>query len=87
MFTELDDYKYNGGFIGKNEVSQEIITGLVTLRYNYEINNQSLNAESKLRPECNCNWTCSIYGESCSNCKVTSSGCGFLWAFNCENHV
>ena len=85
MFTELNDYTYSGEFLGKRKVSQEIINGLKTLRYNY--NSQSADGASKLRPDCNCNWTCHLYGESNTNCKVTSSGCGFLWAFNCENHV
>jgi len=34
---------------------------------------------------CNCNWTCGDgpHGTT-SNCKRTSSGCGFLWAHPCE---
>lgn len=42
-------------------------------------------------PDCNCDWTCgdplASYScsalESASCCNITTSGCGFIWAFPC----
>ena len=75
MFTNLYDYNYYGKFEGKTKVSIKAIE-------KFKINN-SINSKIP----CNCEWTCSWYGNSTSNCKTTSSGCGFMWFFECEHAV
>lgn len=89
MFTELNDYKYEGTFKGKTKVSQEIINDLYSINYEYKTDNSNIeHNKSSASRDCNCNWTCDLYaGGSTSNCKATSSGCGFLWAFSCEKRV
>lgn len=89
MFTELNDYKYEGKFKGNSIVPKEIITDLYSMNYDYKANEigTEINKTTVTR-DCNCNWTCDSYvGGSTSNCKATSSGCGFLWAFSCERRV
>jgi hypothetical protein len=90
MFATLDNYKYNEHFVGRTKVSEEFRQSLVSIRFNYKKNAENIGINSKSnggRP-CNCNWTCSLYaGGPSSNCKPTTSGCGFLWAFECEKRV
>lgn len=82
MFNTLDDY-----------------TVLNTIDYRYDIETSSAvhalleddfngpfdGGGTSDKKKCNCNWTCGGAGSSCSHsdCKKTSSGCGFLWAFPC----
>lgn len=75
MFTSLDNYKYNGKFEGKFKVSTQVVESF-----------KVKNTETSKVP-CNCEWTCSWYGSSSSNCSGTSSGCGFMWFFECEHAV
>jgi hypothetical protein len=75
MFANLNDYKYNGKFEGKTRVSIKAIE-------EFKISNSITS-----KYPCNCEWTCSWYGSSTSNCKGTSSGCGFMWFFECEHGV
>ena len=89
MFTELNDYQCEGKFKGNTTVPKEIITDLYSMNYDYNANEivSDMNKTTVTR-DCNCNWTCDSYaGGSTSNCKSTSSGCGFLWAFSCERRV
>lgn len=90
MFTTLEDYNFRDTFTGRTKVSSEILNDLRSLNYNYESNSVKSNPLSRgvgLK-DCNCNWTCGLYaGGSTSKCKTTTSGCGFLWAFDCENRV
>jgi hypothetical protein len=89
MFTELNNYKYEGNFKGKTKVTKEIINDLYSMNYEYKtdvLNTQLTN--KTVAKDCNCNWTCDLYaGGSSANCKKSSSGCGFLWAFECERRV
>lgn len=89
MFTELNDYQYEGKFKGNTTVPKEIITDLYSMNYDYKANEigAEINKTTVTRA-CNCNWTCDSYaGGSTSNCTSTTSGCGFLWAFSCERRV
>lgn len=84
MFLKLDDYKVKNN--AKNPVSEEI---KLQLKNNKMLINDgmqnNLNLTSrKFAIDCSCNWTCSSFcSNTTSNCNVTSSGCGFLWAFEC----
>lgn len=87
MFTELNDYEYEGQFKGKTKVTKEIINSIYSMNYTYKTNTLDIQSTNKVGA-CNCNWTCNLYvGSSTANCKSTSSGCGFLWAFPCERRV
>lgn len=87
MFTSLENYKFEEHFVGTVKVNDDLKKSLKSLRFNYTKNVISNSAKSNGKP-CNCNWTCSLYaGGSTRNCSVTTSGCGFLWAFECENRV
>ena len=81
MFFSLDDYEFNGTFVGRSPISNE------TLK---QINEVGLSKEvvtGKLK-KCNCDWLCDFYaGGNQGNCKPTTSGCGFLWAFDCTGYV
>lgn len=90
MFTTLEDYNFKGTFTGRTKVSSEILNDLKSLNYNYESNSIKSSPLSRGMglKDCNCNWTCGLYaGGSTSKCKTTTSGCGFLWAFDCESRV
>jgi hypothetical protein len=89
MFTELNNYKYEGKFKGNAMVPEYIIADLYSMNYDYKTNEiGSETNKTTLTRDCNCNWTCDSYaGGSTANCKSTSSGCGFLWAFSCERRV
>lgn len=90
MFTTLDDYRFEGHFTGITKVNDDLQNSLKSLKFNYikYINNTILTAKSNGGKPCNCNWTCSLYaGGSTTKCNQTTSGCGFLWAFPCENRV
>ncbi|MFV8356688.1 bacteriocin fulvocin C-related protein [Flavobacterium sp. XS1P32] len=89
MFTELNDYRYEGKFKGNTIAPKEIITDLYSMNYDYKANEigAEINKTTVTRA-CNCNWTCDSYaGGSTANCTSTTSGCGFLWAFSCERRV
>lgn len=89
MFTELNDYKYEGKFKGNTIVPKEIITDLYSMNYDYKANEigSKIN-KTTVTSACNCNWTCDSYaGGSTADCTSTTSGCGFLWAFSCERRV
>jgi hypothetical protein len=75
MFANLNDYNYDGKFEGKTKIS------LVAIE-KFKISNSITS-----RISCNCEWTCSWYGSSSSNCSGTRSGCGFMWFFECEHAV
>lgn len=90
MFTTLENYNYEGHFRGKTLVNDEFKKSLNSLKFNYIMNPEisNLTLKNNGRKPCNCNWTCSLYaGGSSSNCETTRSGCGFLWAFECEERV
>lgn len=89
MFMSLNDYKFEGGFIGTAKVNDALKKSLKLVKFNYTKNTNIPNLNAKTNGgACNCNWTCSLYaGGSTTNCRQTTSGCGFLWAFPCENRV
>lgn len=90
MFATLDNYKYQGHFTGTAKVNEDLQKSLKQFKFNYNKNiiPTDINGKTTGGRPCNCNWTCSLYaGGGSSNCSVTTSGCGFLWAFECEERV
>lgn len=81
MFNVLNNYNYSGSFVGKTVISDLTIKDIKDFGLSQEV------ITEKLR-DCNCRWTCDWYaGGNSGNCHVTSSGCGFMWAFECTGHV
>lgn len=98
MFSSLYDYNYNAKFAGVEKVSDNILNDIK--RLGAFSNNNDGGGASK---DCNCRWTCSWYNRDGSvkgsgssekssqaiatSCHITSSGCGFLWASECDGYV
>ncbi|MEO8534486.1 MAG: bacteriocin fulvocin C-related protein, partial [Flavobacterium sp.] len=58
----------------------------ISLKFNYE-KNISISSKTNIK-SCNCKWTCSLYaGGGSKKCTETRSGCGFFWAFECDQRV
>ncbi|MBC7641732.1 MAG: bacteriocin fulvocin C-related protein [Flavobacterium sp.] len=74
MFYTLNDYD---GSNQKGSVSEYTLSTLKNIGPN-------VNPVSK---ECTCNWMCSTLGGHHGGCRVTMSGCGFLWAFSCDGTI
>ncbi len=79
MFLKLDDY------IAKDYKPTSVLDG-----YKAQINEQNMNFEPTTidttgrKIPCNCDWSCSsMCSKQTKKCAMTSSGCGFLWAFEC----
>lgn len=77
IFMKLDDYS------NKDYTYISVLDGIKN-----QINTQNVNFESgavdKAKIPCNCDWTCSsMCSHPTKNCAMTSSGCGFMWAFEC----
>ena len=80
MFMKLDDYTakiytqnmvYDGIKAQINEKSMDFNSYVIVI-------------EAGKKIPCNCEWTCSDFCDRPTrNCKMTSSGCGFMWAFEC----
>ncbi len=81
MFDSMNDYTYVGKFHG-TDVCSSCITDIENEGVVPVNNPSSPNARV---PVCNCAWTCGHpFGPGgSSNCRQTSSGCGFLWMSGC----
>lgn len=86
MVEKMDDYKFQGRFIGKTSVSDEILNDLKNLGNETSISNNTQNTASKTAA-CNCRYTCWMYGGGSSNCKETVDGCGPFGMSTCNGHV
>jgi len=86
MFSDLNDYNYTGKFKGVNKVSEEILIDLKSINPDFQAKIMSTSKIARSIP-CNCDWTCSWYGSTRVQCTSTRSGCGFLWAFECDEAV
>ncbi|MBC7525556.1 MAG: bacteriocin fulvocin C-related protein [Flavobacterium sp.] len=81
MFNTLSNYNFNGSFVGKSVISDLTIKSINDFGLSQEVITGRLK-------DCNCRWSCDWYvGGSSGNCHVTSSGCGFMWAFECTGYV
>ncbi len=85
MFSDLNDYNYAGKFKGVNKVSDDILLNLKLINPDFQAKIMSISKTASI--PCNCDWTCSWYGSTRLKCTATRSGCGFLWAFECEEAV
>lgn len=83
MFSDLKDYNYSGKFKGLNKVSDDVLMDLKSINPDFQAKIM-LSAKTTAAIPCNCDWTCSWYGDTRVKCTATRSGCGFLWAFECE---
>lgn len=86
MFSDLNDYNYSGKFKGVNKVSNNVLQDLKSINPDFQAKIMSTSKTNQLVP-CNCDWTCSWYGSTRVKCTTTSSGCGFMWAFECDEAV
>jgi len=75
MFMELEDYHYNGSYIGEEAVSVEIIDEILGLRFRTEY-----EKEPKLLI-CDCSWMTCPGGST--KCAERASGCGVFWLYPC----
>ncbi len=82
MFINLSDYKYIGHYIGNSNVSNFTVDEINSVGVSYE----TIDKVTK-KPKCNCNWTCSWYGNYSTNCQETETGCGFFGNSFCNGHV
>lgn len=81
MFARLDDY-YSPSSSESLRV-QATITNELTQGFTDKLNpNHSTRTNGN--PDCNCDWTCGDGACTHSDCDSTSSGCGFLWLFSCN---
>lgn len=82
MFYSLDNYRHKN-YLGKKGASNSLI---------YEIESSTMSFSNSKLPQqylidCSCEWTCD---DTCPNgvttkCNPTITGCGFLWAYECEH--
>jgi hypothetical protein len=85
MFSDLNDYNYGGKFKGVNRVSDDVLMDLRSI--NPDTQAKIMLTLKTASIPCNCDWTCSWYGSTRLKCTSTRSGCGFLWAFECDKAV
>ena len=91
MFSFLGDYKRSSTEYSKVIENDLIVNDLETFlntvktRNSAFYENETINKSAK--PECNCKWTCGMYGGVDDNCTGSSSGCGFLWLQSCTGHI
>lgn len=87
MFNSLDDYQIINAIPYRNDIetSSNVYPQLHTHILTGDVDPPNNPDPDKDKP-CNCNWTCGDAQSSCthSNCESTSSGCGFFWAFSCD---
>jgi hypothetical protein len=84
MFIKLDDYKKQD--FQKIGVSDDIKYQLKNnpMEIDDFIATADTNINNKYLIDCSCDWTCSTFcNYVTTKCNQTSSGCGFLWAFEC----
>ena len=93
MFSFLGDYKRDSQAYKKSIQNDLIVNDLKTFlntinSQNYKFYQSNENGGNKnVKPECNCKWTCGMYGGTDDNCTGSSSGCGFLWLQSCNGHI
>ena len=80
MFESLYDYEYNGKFIDTKNLSQEFIDDVKNLT-------PYPNLSTEAKGNCSCRWCLGHQGHTGKNCKITDSGCGFLWLQSCNQCV
>ncbi len=85
MFSDLNDYNYSGKFKGLDKVSDDVLMDLKSINPDFQAKTKPSSKTASI--PCNCDWTCSWYGSTRVKCTTTRSGCGFLWAFECEQAV
>ena len=86
MFLKLQDYNFSGTYTGITNVSQNLINEIEAVGLSFETYDPSDASKGK-KPKCNCNWTCSWYGNYSTNCQETESGCGFFGNSFCNGHI
>jgi len=78
MFESLQDYKFQGVFLGKTKTPQELIDDINNL------NNSNPNLSEKSKVNCSCRW-CLFTSGTKTNCLQTEDGCGWFGIQSCTH--